>query len=355
MSLQRVSQRDVAKSAHVHFTTVSLALRNSPALPEKTRLRIQKLAREMGYRPDPMLTALQAYRKTVKASPFAGAIAWINSYKQPRDLYKGRFVQIYREAAQQRCEELGYRLEDFNLAEVGPARLSRILQARGIQGLLLPPQPRSHSHLKFDWENFSAVSFGFSLSHPRLHTVVNAQYRSSRLSVRELRKYGYRRIGFVSSRVIEERTDHNFSSGFLTEQRREKAADQIPILTLDDPDFAEQKRAFRRWYQKHRPAAIVTIYPHVSDFMQEQHISYEECGLGLLILDAATAGEFAGIDQNDHIIGSSAVDFLVGMIHRNERGIPETPLRILVEGRWVDGKSVVRQNISRATRAVSLT
>jgi hypothetical protein len=61
---------------------------------------------------------------------------------------------------------------------------------------------------------------------------------------------------------------------------------------------------------------------------------------GLSVLDKQS--EFAGIYQNNPMIGRTAVDILVGMMHRNERGVPEIPMRILIEGSWVDGKSVRR-------------
>jgi len=350
MEPKRVSQRDIARAAKVHFTTVSLALRNSSSLPAKTRTRIQKLATEMGYRPDPMLTALQAYRKNVKSSSFVGTIAWINTYKVPSQLYKGKFTLVYLAGARQRCEELGYKLEEFNLSDTSKARLSNIFQARNIQGILLPPQPYNRAHLSFDWEKYSAVAFGYSLSRPSLHKVANAQYTSSRMGVRTLRKYGYRRIGFVTTHNTDERTDQNFSSGYLAEQRRAKPSEQIPMLILRDMDAEEQKRDFARWYRKHRPAVILTMYNRIPDFMEEQKISYSECGLALLILDSTHDGHFAGIDQNDHLIGRSAVDFLVGMMHRNERGVPDIPLRILVEGKWIEGKTVFHQNLTKAAK-----
>ena len=39
-------------------------------------------------------------------------------------------------------------------------------------------------------------------------------------------------------------------------------------------------------------------------------------------------------------MGAAAADFLVAMLHRNERGIPELPHTILVEGTWIDGKTL---------------
>jgi LacI family repressor for deo operon, udp, cdd, tsx, nupC, and nupG len=354
MTVQRVSQRDIARRAKVHFTTVSLALRDSLLLPKETKERIQKLAEEMGYRPDPMLSALQAYRKTVKTSNFEGTIAWINTFKIPSQLYPPQtytnFIAIFLHAARKRCEELGYRLEEFNLAEIGAARLSKIFQTRNIQGLLLPPQPHDQPHLNFDWENYSAVTFGYSLRSPQLHLVANAQYSTARKGVRVLREYGYRRIGFVTTRITDERTDQNFSSGYLAEQRKVgvEPPEDIPMLVLADVDAKQQKQEFIEWYKKYQPTVILSMYYRVPEFMEELGISYSECGAALLLLNPLYNRKYAGIDQNDSVIGSSAVDFLVAMLHRNERGIPQTPLRILVEGKWVDGDTVPNQGVVRS-------
>jgi len=340
MALARVSQRDIARRAKVHFTTVSLALRNSPSLPEATRLRIQTLAKGMGYRPDPMLCALQSYRKNAKSPRFQGIIAWINRHPIPAQLYTGKFVQRYLSAATQRCEELGYQLEEFNLAKMDTLQLSKVFRARNIQGLLLPPQPLNPTPFVLDWENYSAVTFGYSLSRPRLHLFSNAQYSSARKGVRILRKHGYHRIGFVITQISDERTDRNFSAGYLADQRSDKPSDRIPMLIDDGREMAKQQRSFERWYKAHRPDAILAHHEKILPFMEEAGIAYSECGLALLALDFASEGKFAGIYQNDFLIGSTAVDFVVGMIQRNERGVPETPLRILVEGKWVEGETL---------------
>ncbi|MFU0831472.1 MAG: Transcriptional regulator, LacI family [Oscillospiraceae bacterium] len=47
-----VTIKDIAKRANVSHTTVSRALRNSPLIGEKTRKRIQELAKEMNYVPN---------------------------------------------------------------------------------------------------------------------------------------------------------------------------------------------------------------------------------------------------------------------------------------------------------------
>jgi len=336
MAANRISLADIARKAGVHITTVSLALRDSPRLPAATKARLKALAEEMGYQPDPMLSALTAYRRNAKIQQTQGTLAWITSN---RDI---GFPTYFR-GAFERCEELGYKLDQFTLRETGPARLSKVLRARNIQGLLLAPQARNRAHLNLTWNEFSAVTFGFTLARPQLHVVTNAQYRSTRIGMRALRARGYRRIGFVTTHNTEERTDQNFSAGYIVEQARLKENQRIPPLILKDNSAEEQLKVFHAWYRKYRPDAILDHYNRIPFYMQELRIGYEECALATM---ARTQDEkiLAGVDQNDRVIGRTAVDFVVGMIHRNERGIPEVPFRILVQGTWVDGKSVVRRS-----------
>ena len=72
-----VTIKDIARQLDVSHTTVSLALRNHPSLPAATRARIQKLARELGYRPNPLVHALMAHVRAaqpVKSTTTAGAL-----------------------------------------------------------------------------------------------------------------------------------------------------------------------------------------------------------------------------------------------------------------------------------------
>ncbi|MFH1496264.1 MAG: helix-turn-helix domain-containing protein, partial [Verrucomicrobiota bacterium] len=76
---RRVTLKDIAAQTGYHFTTVSLALRGHPSLPEATRGKIRRTAEKMGYAPDPMLRALTAYRQKQKPSAAHVPIAWLSS------------------------------------------------------------------------------------------------------------------------------------------------------------------------------------------------------------------------------------------------------------------------------------
>jgi len=341
---KRPTQRDIAKIAKVTHVTVSLALRGHRSIPETTRKRIEIIAKQIGYRPDPALSALMLYRRSAKPSSYQGALAWINSYRHPENLAK-HFPQYYL-GARERCAELGYQLDEIRMIELDMnfSRLSKVLRARNIQGVLFPPQEKQKhiSKANIDWDNFSFIAFGFSLIRPKLDLVTNAQFRSTRLAVRKLRSLGYRRIGFLIDHRSNERFDQNFLAGFLIEQRRFLPSERVPIRLFSDKNPAQSEERFRSWFSRHSPDALLVVTWIAADWFNAMSPA-ERNGCGLALMDVPDDDtELSGISQNNRIIGRTAVDMLVAKIHANERGIPPAPRRILIEGRWVAGTTAPR-------------
>ena len=343
-NLKRPTQRDIAKIAKVTHVTVSLALRGHCSIPKVTRDRIVAIAQQIGYRPDPALSALMLYRRSAKPSSYQGALAWINSYRHPENLAK-HFPQYYL-GARERCAELGYQLDEIRMIDLDMnfKRLSKVLRARNIQGILFPPQ-ETQKHItkaKFDWDNFSFIAFGFSLIRPKLDLVTNAQFRSTRLAVRKLRSLGYRRIGFLIDHRSNERFDQNFLAGFLIEQRRFLPSERVPFHLISDKNPAQREHRFRTWFFRNAPDAILVVSWIFADWFDAMSPA-ERNGCGLALMDVPDDNtELSGINQNNRIIGRTAVDMLVAKIHANERGIPLNPRRILIEGRWMAGTTAPR-------------
>jgi len=48
----------------------------------------------------------------------------------------------------------------------------------------------------------------------------------------------------------------------------------------------------------------------------------------------------SGMKKNSLQIGIMAVDLLIDMLHRNERGSPVRPYLLMVEGSWVEGNTL---------------
>ena len=63
--------------------------------------------------------------------------------------------------------------------------------------------------------------------------------------------------------------------------------------------------------------------------------------IGLASLGCAEVGDrFSGVCQLGHKKGAAAMDVLVGLVERNETGLPEQPITTLVEGRWNPGRTL---------------
>jgi DNA-binding LacI/PurR family transcriptional regulator len=64
-----VTMRDVAEKAGVNRCTVSRALRDDANVSKKRRQEIQKIAEEMGYRPNPFVQAFTAHVRGYRRRP----------------------------------------------------------------------------------------------------------------------------------------------------------------------------------------------------------------------------------------------------------------------------------------------
>jgi LacI family transcriptional regulator len=54
--------------------------------------------------------------------------------------------------------------------------------------------------------------------------------------------------------------------------------------------------------------------------------------------------------KNSLQIGVMAVDLLIDMLHRNERGVPLYPYLLMVEGTWVEGNTLRKSPARRASQ-----
>ncbi len=334
----RVTLREVAKRAGVHYSTVSLALRNLGSIPAATRERVRRAAEELGYRPDPMLAALASYRRVQPVAGYRATLAWVTNFPGRTEWRKEEIFAEYFQGARERAQSLGFRLQEFWLREpeMTPARASRILAARGITGLVIAPQPTPAETIELEWERFAAVTIGYSLARPTLHMVCPNQYRCMKLAVEQLAARGYRRIGLTLLRASDERVDHNWLAGYLVAQQAFPRRHRLRPLLPERWD----KREFAAWLRRERPDAVVSKCAEAVPALRELGYAVPR-ELGLALLTRVKAGRgVAGVNESPEEVGASAVDHLAGMLQRNERGVPASPRRLLIEGRWIEGPTV---------------
>jgi LacI family transcriptional regulator/LacI family repressor for deo operon, udp, cdd, tsx, nupC, and nupG len=335
----RITQEDVARRAGVTRATVSMALKGHSSIPEKTRNRILRIAAKLGYSPDPMLSALAAYRSRSRPPTFHGTLAWLIDSAFGYDWRGVPQFCDYHFGALTRAKRYGFNLEtfDLNAPEMTRERLAAIFRARNIQGLLLCPQPRSETTLEFAWAEFSAVTFGYTLASPHLHTVVSTQYRDMLLTLLHVQARGYQRIGLMLNHEHDLRTNYNYRSGYLIAQSLRPKSPRLPILESTYDDY----EALRRWIRKNLPDVIIACGGEtcVRTLKRLGVRVPQDVGLALPNLAAATS-RVSGVVENSTEIGAVAVDLIVAMMQRGERGIPEYPQRIHVEGAWHPGNTL---------------
>jgi LacI family transcriptional regulator len=284
-----------------------------------------------------MLSALCAYRVMKRPPKEQSVIAWITNHRTQTGWRTSACTRDYFEGASQRANERGYRLETLWLSEAGMSgqRMSKILRTRGIQGVLLPPQEHLNS-IDLAWDNLSAVTFGYTLVHPRLHLVSNHEYRTMGTLFAELEKRLYQRVGLVNLREQDKRVDNNWLAAYLVEQTRLAAEHQLPPLVLEQWN----PKTFLSWVEEYRPDVIVTRLPEVHRTLRRAGYRVpEDVGIAYHTLDEKSRS-LSGMKKNSFQIGVMAVDLLVDMLHRNERGTPVRPYLLMVEGSWVEGNTL---------------
>ncbi|QYY36046.1 LacI family DNA-binding transcriptional regulator [Ruficoccus sp. ZRK36] len=336
MQKKRVTQKDVAYEAGVHRATVSLAVRNHPSIPAETRERVMRAARKLGYAPDPMLSALAMYRSTMKDHTFQGTLAWLAFTDKRFPWNKEGLFWNYYQGALSRAKEHGFKLErfEFDPHEIKAERQASILRARNIRGILLAPQTEPRKVVDFIWDDFSFITFGYSLLKPELHTVCTTQYRAMAQIMSTLHERGYRRISLAINMEHNERTDNNYLSGYLTAQYRIGEPPLVHDEIWSDTD------AFIKRLREEKPEAVVIGSPKVLTLMRENGFRIpRDCAVVCPGL-SSDESKIAGVVEDAYHIGEVAVDHLTRMIMRGERGIPQKVQRVHIEGIWKDGPTI---------------
>ncbi|HVZ63001.1 MAG TPA: LacI family DNA-binding transcriptional regulator [Lacunisphaera sp.] len=346
----KATLQDVADRAGVHRSTVSLALRDHPRISAPVRRKVQALARRLGYRINPLVSALMQSRRSGRkvkhvtlayVTNYPTRLGWKPEYHDRPDFFPG---------AVERAADFGYRLEHFWLAEPGmtPDRFCNILSARGIPGLIIGRLPPGQNSLTLNWERFSCVALGMTLRTPRLHHVTENHFDTAWQAMRQCRERGYRRVGFVFTDANDSpRVGDRWLSAFLGQQLQFPPEDRLPSC----PAIPADQASFTRWFRAQRPDALLVNHATPAIAWLKALGKEVPRDLGLVELEDRPEFGCAGMHYNPAKIGGLAVEMLVGLLHRNETGIPENQHEVLLSGVWQEGRTLpVRENPARRQR-----
>jgi DNA-binding LacI/PurR family transcriptional regulator len=353
----QVSMKDIAAKAGVTAATVSMSLRDHPDIPVTTRERIAAIARQLGYRPNPLVSALMRSRRSRRPTTARPVLAFVCALERP-DAWRNSASptrRYIRAGAFARAAERGYEGQEFWLHRDGmsPERFSEMLQARGIQGVLFGPLPDGAPPPAMRWEHFSVVSLSVPLPALTLHTVCNDHYFSSLCTVQECHRLGYRRPGLVLRRSHRSFYQGRWEAGFFTAQQSVSGLKTLAPLFLENMDEMEAAdlAAFDRWLTKEKPDVVVALNWEYAGHALKKLGRRVPQDIGLASLCRPDRdSHVSGVYQDGHLIGATAADVLISMVERHEKGLPPHALTTMVEGTWSAGDTLRPQADADAPR-----
>lgn len=326
----RISQADIAQMAGVSKMTVSLALRDNPRIAPETKNRIKALAEKHGYRSVPVLSRL-AQKRFRTGAEYAETIAFLyDSSRGPHSWDARGFA---------RCEEaalpMGYKVEGFDIKSFrAPERLSAILQARGIVGLIVGQIFCPDFVERFAWSEFCVVACGSGYFMPPTHLVVEDEGGARLRCWQEAKKYGYTRPGILdfheppSPRLdslkrganLMIQHEANVPDDFL--YRCHRGTSQTDLIT---------------WFNRYKPDVIIGATTFFLGALNQCRISipFVSCYF------SPVETHISGTRTSRRLLMKTSLDLLESQLVRNHYGPSQDSLHILAPFYWQEGQTLL--------------
>lgn len=340
--MKRIKMSDVADRLGVSPTTVSLALNNHPRISESTKMKVMQACQEMGYHPDPIAQTLAHKGVHSDGSRFLGTLAVLEGGDRHRMTKNHSQRKFWDQALENTCLKTGYRVDRFVVGntEREQRALNRILQARGIQGLIIYGHNHEVHQWALDWDNFAAVAYSGSLHEHFIHNVMSSSFQDVYDAVIRLQQMGYRRPGYFMDNTRFDYWDAGFSYAFGNGATRLKTT---KLILEEDLGQKDREARLLQWIDRYQPDVLVTYYSEfVLKTLEKKGIRIPE-DIGYFCLDVwESIQRFSGLTQSREAANQVEIDLLHGMLTRSEFGPPQNPFCIQIPSAWNEGETLKR-------------
>ncbi|MBC8009493.1 MAG: LacI family DNA-binding transcriptional regulator [Burkholderiales bacterium] len=345
--MANLTMRGVAEALGVSKSTVSLALRNHPHVAADTKARVQAAAKALGYKLNPMVAALMAEKRRGQPAEGAPLIVFIDYYWAPDDPRHTPARRVFGKEAtenlqytadwmQQAASKHGYKLDYLKARDPGmtPSRLAEIVKSRGARGVIFLMLDEASDIWRNNWSDCSVVELGGGMGSP-FHQVRANNLGTGRRLMTQLLERGYRRPGLAMAAS-------NDLSGIKRLPFLEYYSGKPPKDKVKNAFGIEWTKAgFMGWWRTAKPDVVVSSECAPLHWLREEGVKVpKEVGFACSNLMPSQIGVVAGMDVHQDLRVTAAVNLLDGLLRRNERGRPEVPFAMTVEGTWRDGPTV---------------
>jgi len=311
------TMKDVAKEAGCHPSTVSLALRGDTRIPEATQKKIAMAATRLGYQTNPLVSAWVSARRAGRTAERHVPLAYLDS----RSSAAGSSGEETYLAALKKAKDHGYSLNKFYVEDYAKnlSRLSKVLETRNVQGIILGPNLEGGSLEGIEWSIFAVVAIGYGLSAPKVHRVAEDHCSIMSQAFANCLSAGFRRVGLALSSEHNEMQLGHWLAIYLREQAKSlRASERLPIH-FGRNGF--EGSSARSWLKQNEPEVLL-----VDDLE-----AWKGCGVPCVdLMSASFLSAFNG-QEKQRDVGRTAIDLLTTLVRSNARGLPSNRRTVLVE------------------------
>lgn len=332
---ERVVMADIAQACGVSKASVSLALSGSVQISETLRERILAKADELGYRRDPALGSLNAYRWGGKRHHSVNLGYLYCGGEQARS------ANLCIEPALELAKTLGYAMEAFDTLDfTDGAHLARVLEARGIGGLVFGPWREPDYLRKFPWKRFTSLNLNVGEWNPPVHTVAYDAFRDTAIALEHLRRAGAQKVGLAL--VVDARPTPSDEFSFAAARHANEPLRPDCRVATRVQQFARASWTdeLLTWVCEEALDGIIVPDEGFAEVLEAGGYRIPD---RLKVIVAALSSEksgWSGFQRPREQICMRGLHWLDRMIRRNECGLPQRPELLFVPSAWVPGNSI---------------
>ncbi len=335
--------KDIARESGYHITTVSLALRDHPSIPEETRQRIREIAQRLGYQRNPVYYALSRFRQQGTVRAPSPRIGYLENFGLGSGIPRPPHLQAILDGARRQADLLGYQLEPIPVGEDDhdSRSVTVYLRENGIKGLVICSFMPGCAEIALNWDDYAMVKIHSRHTQPDVTVVGNDQLREVREAFRRMSALGYERVGLAIGRADEDACGHRHTAGYLMEQAGLPIERRVPPLLFPYAiTYAALGAMIARWVRRHRIDAVLSNHGAIQSMLAAEGIVVpQDVGCAHLCLCPPVSADAAGMQPRLDVVGERAVSIVVTQLKSSEQGVPQYPSSIYVQSVWKDGPS----------------
>jgi len=306
--------KEIAKKLNVSVSTVSRALSNNTRIGLGTRLKVQKLAKELGYEPNPKAIFFKQKKSYVigvivpyiREDFFSDAISGIESITMEHD-YTILFGQSYDDPQKE-------------------IKVVNAMKKQRVDGLIisLSKNTKSYDHLEaFGKINIPIVYFDRVPVFEKAHKVYCNLYKSTVQMIEWLFNKGFRKIGFINGPASLPASEERMK-GYMDGISKQKI--KIDMQKATETDLSKESTYEAMKYLltlKNPPNAIISFNDYVHmDAVQYAHSKRIKINKDILFVSYANLPitsymafpPAASIEQYPSLQGKKAMEIMMKVI-----------------------------------------